>query len=317
MDRVSTAGLPAAGRVGAWNDLYSSRMSRCEFVPADETGFTAELSISKIGPVKLARLAVGRCSVERTRKHLGNAPRLYSFVLQTRGSSVFHHYGHEARLSEGDLVLYDTGMPYYFQTSQPSETIMVRVQPELLREYMPSLEQFCGLHLSRSVGITNTVSAMVKSLADPLDFTARPDHEGRVARSLLEMISISYTMGFDFRPLASAVVWRRRNLVVRYIENHLHDPALTAESVADGVHLSSRYLRAIFAESGEKLSDYIRRRRVDECARKLRDPAWSGHTLMDIAFSCGFNSAAHFSRCFRERFDRSPTEYRREHQPTA
>jgi AraC-like DNA-binding protein len=314
MERVSTAGLPSAGRVGAWNDLYASRMSRCEFAPVDETGFNAELSITKLGPVKLAKLAVGRCSVERTRKHLANSPRLYSFVLQAKGSSVFHHCGHEAQLSEGDLVLYDTGMPYYFQTSQPSETIMVRVLPEVLREYMPALEQFCGLHLPRSVGITNTVAAMVKSLTDPLDFSTRPDYEVRVARSLLEMISISYTMGFDFRPLASAVVWRRRNIVVRFIESHLHDPALTVESVAEGVHLSSRYLRAIFADSGEKLSDYLRRRRLEECARKLRDPAWRGHTLMDVAFSCGFNSAAHFSRCFRERFNVSPTEYRRGHQ---
>jgi AraC-like DNA-binding protein len=311
MDRVSTAGLPAAGRIGAWSELYSSRMSRSEFVTADEPGFSAELSISKLGPLKLAKLAVGRCSVERTRKHLGQSPRLYSFVLQTRGSSVFHHYGHEARLSEGDLVLYDTAMPYHFQTSQPSETIMVRVLPEVLRGYMPALEQFCGLHLSRKVGITNTVSSMVKALAEPPDFTSRPDYEERVARSLLEMISISYTMGFDIRPLASAVVWRRRNNVIRFIEDHLHDPALTAESVAEGVHLSSRYLRSIFADAGEKLSDYIRRRRVEESARKLRDPAWSGHTLMDVAFSCGFNSAAHFSRCFRERYGCSPTEYRR------
>jgi AraC-like DNA-binding protein len=87
---------------------------------------------------------------------------------------------------------------------------------------------------------------------------------------------------------------------------------LTAESVAHGVHLSPRYLRAIFADSGERVSDYIRRRRVEECARKIRDPAWASHSLMKIAFSSGFNSAAHFSRCFRDRYQVSPREYRRD-----
>jgi AraC-like DNA-binding protein len=231
-------------------------------------------------------------------------------LLQAKGSSIFHHYGHEARMSEGDFVLCDTGMPHSFHTGKPCVTIMVRVMPDVLREYLPALEQFCGLHLGKAVGVTNTLAAMVQSLSDQVDFGAYPDYEGRVARYLLEMISISYTMGFECRS-ASVETWRRRNEVVRYIEENLRDPALTAESVADGVHLSPRYLRAIFSASGGKVSDYIRRRRLQECARKLRDPAWSGHTLMKIAFSSGFNSAAHFSRSFHEEFGVTPREYRR------
>jgi AraC-like DNA-binding protein len=313
MERLSTAGLPAAGKIVAWNDMYSSRMSRVEFTPADREQFDAELSICNVGPVKLAKLSVDRCSIERGRQHLSQSPRLYSFLFQAQGSSVFYHYGHESRLAEGDLVLCDTGMPHYFQTGTSSVTIMARVVPEVLRDYMPTLEQFCGVHLARDVGVTHTVAAMVKSLSEHIDFASCPDHEERVARSLLEMISISYTMGFNCRPSASATVWRRRREVIRYIETNLRDPTLTAESVADGVHLSPRYLRTIFAESGEKVSDYIRRRRVEECARKLRDPLWNGHSLMKIAFSCGFNSAAHFSRSFREQFHVSPSEYRRHH----
>ena len=311
MERFSTAGLPAAGKTGAWNDLYSSRMSRVEFTPADQHRFDAELSICQLGPLKLAKLSVDRCSVERTRRHLTQSQRLYSFLLQAKGSSVFYHYGNEAHLSEGDFVLCDTGMPHHFETDGPSVTIMVRVLPDVLREYLPTLEQFCGLHLGHTVGVTNTAAAMVKSLSDQVDFASCPDYEGRVARYLLEMISISYTMGFNGRAPASSAVWRRRNDVIRYIEDNLRDPSLTAESVADGVHLSPRYMRAIFSESAERVSDYIRRRRVEECARKMRDPAWAGYSLMKIAFSSGFNSAAHFSRCFRDRFKVSPRDYRR------
>ena len=311
MERFSTAELPVAGRIVAWNDLYSSRMSRVEFMPADRHRFDAELSIGQLGPVKLAKLSVDRCSIERTRRHIAESPRLYSFLLQAKGSSTFRHYGHEARLSEGDIVLCDTGMPHYFHTVNPSVTIMVRVMPDVLREYLPTLEQFCGLQLGRAVGATKTLAAMVQSLSDESDFGSCPAYEGRVARFLLEMISISYTMGFKCNSSASAAVWRRRNDVIRYIEDNLRDPSLTAESVADGVHLSPRYLRAIFSESGEKVSSYIRRRRLEECARKIRDPMWNGHTLMKIAFSSGFNSAAHFTHSFRDQFGVSPREYRR------
>jgi AraC-like DNA-binding protein len=312
MEIVSTTGLPAAGRMAAWNDLYSSHMSRVEFTPGDHHKvFDAELSIARLGPVKLARLSVDRCSIERTRRHLSQSPRLYSFLLQASGNSVFGHYGHEAHLSEGDFVLCDTGMPHYFTTDQPSTTVMVRVAPDVLREYLPSPEQFCGLHLGRAVGVTGTVAAMVRTLSDQVEFGSCRDYESRIASYLLEMISMSYTMGFDHKASASSAAWRRRNDVVRYIEDHLRDPALTAESVAEGVHLSSRHLRTVFSASGEKVSAYILRRRLEECARKMRDPAWAGETLMKIAFSWGFNSAAHFTRSFREQFGISPREYRR------
>jgi AraC-like DNA-binding protein len=63
--------------------------------------------------------------------------------------------------------------------------------------------------------------------------------------------------------------------------------------------------------SGEKVSSYILRRRLEECARQMCNPAWNGHTLIEIAFSWGFNSAAHFTRCFRDRYGVAPRDYRR------
>ena len=62
MERFTTAGLPATGKMMAWNDLYSSRMSRVEFTAAGEEWFDAELSVCQFGPVKLAKLSVDRNS---------------------------------------------------------------------------------------------------------------------------------------------------------------------------------------------------------------------------------------------------------------
>jgi len=312
MERYSTVGLPATGRTAAWNALYSSRMSSVEFVPGDQRKFDAELSIGQLGPVKLAKLSVDSCSVERDGRHIvRNAPRVYNFLLQAKGSSVFYHCGHEAHLGEGDFVLCDTGMPHYFLTKDQSVTIMVRVAPDVLREYLPSPEQFCGLHLGRAVGFTSTVAAMVQTLSDQAALGECGGYEGRVARYLLEMISMSYAMGFDTTSKGSAIAWQRRNDIIRYIEDNLRDPGLSQASIAAGLRLSPRYLRAVFSIAGEKMSSYILRRRVEECARQMSDPIWSGHTLTEIAFSWGFNSAAHFTRSFREQLGTSPRDYRR------
>lgn len=311
MERFSTADLPTIGRTAAWNALYAQRMSRVDFTPEDHRQFDAELRVGRLGPVKLAKLLVNGCSIERSQADIvGNAPRLYSFLLQVEGRSIFYHGGNEAHLSEGDFVLCDTGLPHYWSTRGPSTVIMVRVEPVILREYLPAPEQFCGRHLGRSIGLTDTVAAMVQSLANKVEAGIDTAYESAVARHLLEMLAMSYTMGFDGSN-ASALLWQRRKDIIRYIEEHLRDPALAPASIAVGLRLSPRYLRTIFAISGERVSRYILRRRLEECARQMQTPAWHGHTLTEIAFSWGFNSSAYFTRCFHERFGVAPRDYRR------
>jgi AraC family transcriptional activator of tynA and feaB len=317
MERYSTAGLPTVGRMAAWNALYAQSMSKVEFASHDTSSdhrpFDAELSIGQLGPVRLARLHADSYSVERSRKHINrNAPRLYSFLLQAKGSSTFQHCGHEAQLDEGDFVLVDTGLPHYFLTKEEATTIMVRVQPDVLREYLPTPEQFCGLQLGKAVGFTATVAAMVQSLSDQISRGTGTAYEERVARYLLEMISMSYTMGFEGSSRGSAVAWQRQSDIIRYIEDNLRDPQLSQASIASGLRLSPRYLRTVFSISGEKMSAYILRRRLEECARQMRNPAWNGHTLTEIAFSWGFNSAAHFTHSFRDQFGIAPRDYRRQ-----
>lgn len=311
MELLTTDGLPANGRAAAWGDLYATRMSHVEFTPSNKDKFDAELKFSHFGPVKLARLSVDNCSVERKQSHIAHdTRRMYNFLLQAEGASTFHHCGKESHLREGDFVLCDTGLPHYFHTEGKSVTVMVRVGCDTLRTYLPTPEQFCGQHLGRATGMTGAVAAMVRELTQG-DREVGPLYEDRVARYLLEMISMSYTMGLDTLTDASAITWQRRKDVIQFIEANLRDPELSPASVSAGLRLSPRYLRTIFAPGGEKMSAYILRRRLEECARQMASAAWSAHTLTEIAFSWGFNSAAHFTRTFNEKFGMAPREYRK------
>jgi AraC-like DNA-binding protein len=318
MEFLSTQGLPEIGRAAAWGEIYATRMSQCEFTPGDKRKFDAELRIGQLGPVKLARLTVDNCSVERKQSHIArNAPRLYNFLLQAEGASTFFHCGKEAQLGAGDFVLCDTGLPHYFLTADHSVTVMVRVPGEILRSYLPTPEQFCGQHLGCASGLTSTVAAMVRELSSGVGSGLDRQCEERVARYLLEMISMSYTMGTVPVEDASAIAWQRRKAVIQYSEDNLRDPDLSPASISAGLKVSPRYLRTVFAPGGEKMSAYILRRRLEECARQMCNPAWHAHTLTEIAFSWGFNSAAHFTRTFHEKFGMAPREYRRLRAPRA
>jgi len=49
---------------------------------------------------------------------------------------------------------------------------------------------------------------------------------------------------------------------------------------------------------------------LDAARRDLCDPGLAASSVSRIAFSWGFNDAAHFSRAFRARFGCSPRELR-------
>ena len=312
MELLSTSGLPKAGRAAAWGELYATRMSACEFTPGNSDKFDAELRINQLGPVKLARLSVDGCSVERKQSHIAcSGQRHYNFLLQAEGESTFYHCGKESPLTAGDFILVDTGLPHYWLTQEQAVTMMVRVSPEVLRAYLPTPEQFCGQHLGRAPGLKDTIVTMVRELSEASSGAIDPAYEDRVARYLLEMMSMSYIMRDDSKQEASAIAWQRRKAVIQYIEDHLRDPELSPASISEGLKVSPRYIRTVFATGGEKISGYILRRRLEECARQIRNPAWSAHTLTEIAFSWGFNSAAHFTRTFHEKYGVAPREFRR------
>lgn len=316
MEYLSTQGLPRIGRAAAWAALYATRMSEVEFTPGDQHNFDAELRIGRLGPIKLARLAIENCAVERRQNHiLRNAPRIYNFLLQAEGRSTFFHCGKEAELEAGDFVLCDTNLPHYWRTDSSSVTVMVRMPGDVLRAYLPTPERYCGSRLGRATGLTGPVSTMIHELSEGVCTTISPIYEDRVARHLLEMISLSYAMGLAPEREgegASAIAWQRRKGVIEFIEANLRDSNLSPAMISDGLRVSPRYLRTVFAAGGEKMSAYIRRRRLEECARQMCMTSWKAHTLTEIAFSWGFNSAPHFTRIFHDKYGVSPREYRKQ-----
>ena len=48
-----------------------------------------------------------------------------------------------------------------------------------------------------------------------------------------------------------------------------------------------------------------------QAAELLAMPEASHRSITEIAFACGFNDSAHFSRAFAARFDTTPSQWRR------
>jgi len=312
VEAYRASSLPSRTRAIAWNALYSSRVDHAELTPADRQSFDAELRLGDLGPIAVVRMMCGRSSIERTPRHISaRAGRTFTLILQARGIGMFAQYGHECLLHKGDFALCDSAAPHSYRVEENSDVVMLRVPANILSEYLPSPECFCGRPLLSSEGLTAPASALALGIYDRLEAGLSVDFHARVARHLLEVIATSYAVAFDSLTAGPSVISGRHAQVKLYIEQHLRDPELTPSLIASRHKLSSRYLRMVFAVGGETISAYILRRRLEECARQIADPRWRGHSISEIAYGWGFNSPSHFARTFRERFKSSPRDHRR------
>lgn len=311
MNVFSTNDLTGRSSPGGWAGLFAAHVEAMDFKPARSESFSAELAGADLGPLYIARLTCGRATVERGDAQLAQKSASHLLMLQIRGGAEVSHYGNTITLAEGDFVLCDSAAPLKIRFAEDVETLFLKVGASTLKEHLPSPECFCGRALRANEGLTAAAAAMALNLFGRLEAGLSLHYQDRVARQLLDIVATAYALAFDTPAARSSIVSGRCASVKLFIEQHLRESDLTPCSIAAGMKLSSRYLRMIFASENETVSAYILRRRLEQCARQIADPAWRGHSMTEIAFGWGFNSAPHFTRTFRDRFGIPPREYRR------
>jgi AraC-like DNA-binding protein len=86
-------------------------------------------------------------------------------------------------------------------------------------------------------------------------------------------------------------------------------PDIDRKELISSLGTNRTYLfEAVKAVTGKTLQEYIHSLRLDEAKRMLDT---TGESIEDIAQACGFNTIRTFYRLFRERYDITPAEYRK------
>ncbi|MEX0981968.1 MAG: DNA-binding response regulator [Bacteroidales bacterium] len=95
---------------------------------------------------------------------------------------------------------------------------------------------------------------------------------------------------------------------VKLIRNHLTDLQFKTSDIAFALHLSeSQLYRKIKALSGRSTALFLMYVRLEEAKKMLIK---TNLNISEIAYSCGFNDPAWFSRSFKDEFGYSPSEFR-------
>ncbi len=105
--------------------------------------------------------------------------------------------------------------------------------------------------------------------------------------------------------------WEQIQQTIDFIEYHLSEE-ISIDSLAKMAALSPFYYQRLFSRLVKKpVAEYVKLRRMAKATEALLTKE---RRILDVALELGFSSHEHFTRTFKETFDMTPEEYRKNPQ---
>lgn len=221
-----------------------------------------------------------------------------------RGTVKIEQKGQQMSFSDGELFFVDPRHGFDEVFREPASMTILQLSKAALRE-RGLRHRFATLHApAHDAPDVRAVRDFVLGLRAQIGKASAP-LLSRLGDQCLDLMDVM--IGAGAQPASThssaATALRARQLIARRIG----DPELSLVSVAKELNLSTSTLTRALKASGLSPMRYAWSLRLERAARLLAETPKGA--IQEIAFQCGFASAAHFSRAFKERYAMTPREY--------
>lgn len=232
---------------------------------------------------------------------------LASFIIE--GHGVITQNGASLPVQTGDIIFRSTALPS--EVRMLSDSRLVVIKGSLLR--LLGAQDGSRFTAQRACAGLPMVRTAYSCLANVFfdDVPTSPASSMFAEQALMSMLAAIYTsQALEQLPDAERAPIESWQALTSYLDAHIADPDLSVSRVADALRASSRWVHRLFQIQGTQYNQYVRERRLQLARLALEDPGQKHVPVKDIALSCGFQDASHFSRRFQERFGCPPNQYR-------
>lgn len=209
----------------------------------------------------------------------------------------------------GQLVLYNAATPFHVHSPGAHTYLVVRVPFHRLRIPRLDTDTIFGRDLSPYPS-AEFLGMLLASLTDARWqlSPAAAQHCGDAVTSCVHAVLAEHHQAVTSSQ--SLLLFEK---LTGWLDEHLHDADVSAETLARSQFLSSRYIRKVFADHGTTVSEHVRQRRLELIRNDLLDPYHETAKVSTLAARWGFRDASVFSRAFSREYGESPQRFRRHH----
>ncbi|MEM7571132.1 MAG: helix-turn-helix domain-containing protein [Pseudomonadota bacterium] len=317
MNTVDCAHVPEGQRLAYWRETVAGLFPRAQVTMAKADGFEGSVRWRTLGPVTISEIcSVAQC-VTRSKEDVDNARAdVFELNLQVKGEGLITQCGRDAVTQPGDFALYDSARPFAMQFDRGFKQLSLQMPQPALRQRVWNADAYTALAFSGRDGTGKALALLLEHcLIDRAALTQ--EAQAALAGTLMDVLGqclIAQTNRLDQKS------WGRRRTLRRLKDvllNHISEPSFTPAQAAAHCGISLRYAHHLFEMEEQTLSRWLLLQRLNAAKRALHAPGNAQRTLADIAFSCGFTDAAHFSRTFKAQFGNAPSRLRVKTNKTA
>jgi AraC-like DNA-binding protein len=314
---LTTAVVEPGRQLAYWTEMVCDTYVQLDCdAAADAHTIEGEIAVDQLATLQLSRVTSTAQHVRRTPARIAWASEDYFLVsIQAQGSGTVVQDGRSARLAPGDFALYDSTRPYALHFDGAFQQYVLKLPGPTLRTALRDTHHLTATSVSGTRGAGHLMIGMIRTLAADIDALA-PESAVAVADSVTQILIAGLSaLPAAHRPALSNLTALHREQIKACVRARLREPGLSVAGIAAHLRLSPSTLHRAWLGEPCSLADWIWAQRLDAARRDLCDPALHARSVSEIAFSWGFNDAAHFSRAFRARFGCAPSELRSRGQP--
>lgn len=309
---LTTRGLPAKERFNYWKDLVFSEFGGLDLntVPTYRQSFQGSIHGRVVNDFSLNEARSDQLFIDRSPRQIrkSSADDL-KLIVPLSGNPFIRQGSNASLMGEGDIVLFDSTVPYSLEFSGGYHALIMQLPRRILGDTASPQHAF-GQVIPSAQGIGFLLNHQLRGLYQELD-----NLEGPTKLFMIENVThlIKRALGITAEDpkasgyaLDSALLGRAKKL----IELNLDNGDLSPRYIASEMGISIRYLHTLFEPAGVSFSRHVLKQRLERAGRLLADPDKLQYSITQIALMSGFSDPAHFSRSFRKRFEYSPKDYR-------
>ena len=237
---------------------------------------------------------------------------LITLIISGRGVQTLN--GIDIPFSKGQVFILSPA-DFHKNTLLPGESYDyygVKFPYELLDKHLSGL---CALNkLPLAIKLSNKSFDLAKEIFERLIEECNSDNK-KIASDIYIETMIEQLIIISLRESADGAYANQSAFLNRslgYLYSHFNEN-ISISDAAEYMGYTPNYFNTVFRESmGAPFGQYLRDLRLSYASNLLRSCDMS---ITEVALESGFESLAHFSRSFHEKYGSSPKEYRRKCTP--
>lgn len=297
-----------------WIRQISQSYVSLDCVPLVNRGFYGAIENCTLPGIDISVVKSHAQEVHRTEAHIDAADEQFFLVsIQVKGCGHIAQDGREAVLMPGMFALYQSSRPYRLTFKNRFEQIVLKLRRAELLNVVSEPEQMTARAISGKRGAGLLFLNGVKALLDtPANTQVTKLSANAMSDSLINLLAAGlYSLPNIHSIEVPALHEYHLSRIKEYIESNLHNSQLSLDMIAAELDVSVSLIHRVFSSEVHTPVQYIWEQRLQRAKRHLVSAQFHHETISSLAYRCGFNDAAHFSRAFRARFGVTASDWKK------